>query len=237
MKCIDNAFKHVVTKLFSNDPSAKVSVYMHLKLTDPGPKGHPNFNYEYPPVNKESMLNKIQELTNTYPDIKIHHTLLDGEEISEHDLLSQLKARSRFTEHLGEDKFLKRSMFIHYNYEKCGVNILRLQEENKCVYDTFVYMRPDIIVSEDCNTIDTYDKDKVIFSSRRHEPDKDCLGGTGLIFIIPKKFFKNFFVDIMNIYRTDTGDRYKKLISAEEVGASALPYKVAKISNPEILRN
>ncbi len=164
LNCIDSQYTHLITKLFSNDPNAKVSVYMHIKLTDPGPKGLSGYNYSYEPVDREALLKKIKELMNQYPNIHIYHTILDGEEIGEEELFSQLKERSRFTEHLAEDKFLKRSMFIHYNYERCGVNILRLQKENNCEYDTFVYKRPDIYLKEDCKTIDTYYKKKLIIS-------------------------------------------------------------------------
>jgi len=236
MKCIDSQYNHIITRLFSNNPAAKVSVYMHIKLSDPGPKGLTDYNYTYAPVNREVLLEKIRDLMNQYPHIHIYHTILDGEEISEASLFSQLKGRSRFTGHLGEDKFLKRSMFIHYNYERCGVNILRLQKENNCVYDTFVYMRPDIHLTENCQTIDTYDKNKVMISLVGDISPPPHLGGSGLIYIIPKKYFKNFFVDIMNIYRTERDDYSEKLTAAEYVAAAAMPYEVVKIGNPSILR-
>jgi hypothetical protein len=236
MKCIDSQYNHIITRLFSNNPAAKVSVYMHIKLSDPGAKGLTGYNYTYAPVNREVLLEKIRDLMNQYPHIHIYHTILDGEEISEAPLFSQLKGRSRFTGHLGEDKFLKRSMFIHYNYERCGVNILRLQKENNCVYDTFVYIRPDIYLTENCQTIDTYNKNKVIMSLAGDISPPPHLGGSGLIYIIPKQYFKNFFVDIMNIYRTERADYSEKLTAAEYVAAAAMPYEVVKIGNPSILR-
>jgi hypothetical protein len=236
MKCIDNQYNHLITKLFSSEPNAKLYVYMHIKLTDPGPKGHPDFNHEYPPVIRQVLLKKIEDLMKQYPHINIYHTILDGEEISENDLFSQVKERSRFKNHLGEDKFLKRSMFIHYNYERCGINIVRLQKENNCVYDTFIYIRPDVYITEDCYTIDKYNKDKVTISQRNANPNDPCLGGTGLIYIIPKRFFKNFFVDIMNIYRGTAEAFSERLEAPEYVAAAAMPYEVAKISNPIILR-
>lgn len=237
MKCIDNQYKHLITKLFLNDSNAKISVYMHIKLSDPGPKGTPGDVYDYPTVDRSKLLEKINDLMVQYPHIHIYSTILDSDEISETDLFSQLKERSRFTGHLGEDKFLKRSMFIHYNYERCGINILRLQKENNCIYDTIVYTRPDIQITEDCQTIDKYNKDKIIISQRIDNPIDYPLDGAGLVYIIPKKFFKHFFVDIMNVYRTTNNTYTEELRAAEYVAAAAIPYEIAKVGNPIILRS
>ena len=236
MSCIDNCYAHLITRLFSNEPGARVSVYMHLKLTDPCAVIANDTEHAYAPVDREAMLEKIEELSNAYPEIKLHHTLLGAEEITESELFSQVNDRSRFTGLLADDKFLLRSMFIHYNYERCGANIRRLEKENGRSYDTYVYVRPDVLLTEDCATIDTYPRDKITISSKNKNPDNPDLSSTGLIYIIPKTLFSNFFVDIMNVYRTNTG--YEgRLDSAEYVAASAFPYQVANISNPIILRN
>jgi hypothetical protein len=236
MRCIDNCYTHLITKLFSNEPAAKVSVYMHLKLTDPGAVLAGDAVHQYVPVDREAMLKKIDELSSQYPHIKIHHTLLDGEEITESELLSQVTDRSRFTGMLADDKFLARSMFIHYNYERCGLNIERLQEENDTIYDTYIYVRPDILLTQDSYTIDKYSRDKVTISSKNNNPNDPDLNSTGLIYIIPKQLYTNFFVDIMNVYRINTG--YEgRLGEPEYVAIAAMPYEVANVSNPIILRN
>lgn len=236
LRCIDNCYRHLITKLFYNEPGMTVSVYMHLKLTDPGAVLANDSQHQYPPVDRGQMLRKINELSTAYPNIKIYHTLLDGEEIAESELLSQVEGRERFTGMLGDDKFLARSMFIHYNYERCGVNIKRLEKENGVTYDTYVYVRPDVLLTEDSDTIDKYPRDNVIISSKNNDPSNPDLASTGLIYIIPKSLFRNFFIDIMNVYRINRG--YEGRLDAPEyVAIAAFPYKVANVSNPIILRN
>jgi hypothetical protein len=188
--CIESIYTHVISKLFSQD--VKIFIYLYLKLSDPGPKGQQGWDYEYKQCDYNVILEEIHKIKTNYPMLNIEYKLLPGDEISDNDLLAQVKDRSLYNGFYAEDKKLLRGLHCHYNFEKCGNYILEKETSIQCKFDYIIYVRPDLYFFDSCNNITTFDTSKIITGTTDH------------IAIVPRNHINAFFFDRMNIYRNNT---------------------------------
>ena len=223
--CIDTCYNNIISKLFSNETI--IYIYLYLKLTDPGPKGYKNWDFIYESIEYTTLMNKINEMKNLYKDICIEYKILEDNEISDNDLLSQVKCREKYNGYYSEDSKLVRGMHSHYNFECCGKYILEKEEYIKSKFDYIIYIRPDLYFTKKCNSITTYSDVLVTLGTGPHDFNNDHLA------IIPRTQFKKFFFDRMNLYRNNTIDSFKY---PEEVYRSTIQYNVLNIGKYYIKR-
>ena len=88
--CIDSIYTNLISKLFPQD--VNIFIYLYLKLTDPGPKGKDNWNFQYKDNDYNIILDKIHKMKSEYPSLNIEYKLLHSNELSD-DELSSLFAR------------------------------------------------------------------------------------------------------------------------------------------------
>jgi len=222
--CIDSISTNLFFKLFPED--VNIYVYTYLKLTDPGPKGYEWWNFEYKDNNYDTVLNKIQNIQSKYP-IHIEHKLLNDDEISNSELLSQVKNRSLYTGFYSEDSKLLRGLNCHYNLEKCGNYILEKETSIQCKFDYIIYVRPDLFFTTCCNNIKTYNTSIVTLGKGPNLYNDDHLA------IIPREHLNAFFFDRMTIYRNNT---CKIFTTAEDVYHHTITYEVKPIGDYFIKR-
>ena len=220
--CIDSCYEHIITKLFQYT-NTNITILLYLKLNDPKHPGFDSFN----DINRNSIHNKINELKKY--GIHIESIILDDNEIKDMDILSQVKDRSKYIDFFDKDENLIRALQCHYNFEACGKKIIEYQKKNNIIFDTFVYVRPDLFFTKDCESIDKYSSTKVTL----------CMGSSNYAYddhaaIIPNKYFDNFFFKRMNTYRNNTTTNYKY---AEDVYLKTIDYEKKIFGNFEIKRD
>lgn len=191
--CFDSLYTQIISNLFGGD--FNIYVYLYLKLQDPGPKGVENWNFSYNDVEYNWLLNKINEFQDKYPSIKIEYKILNSNEISDYDLIIQVRDRSLYTGYLSKRDLLVRSMHFHYNLEKCGEYILEKENALQSKFDFIVWTRPDLFFFNKCYTIEMYDNSRITAATGPNDYDKDLLA------IIPRNHFDSFFFDRMKVYR------------------------------------
>lgn len=221
--CIDNCFKHIITKLFLNI-EVNIHIYFYLKINILEPRGDSNFVYE--DINYDDVINKITELKIKYNNITIDYLLLFDNEISDKELLLQVKDRTKYILNYSSDKILLRGMHSHYNFESCGNYIINKQIQNGYNYDYIIYTRPDIYFTDDCETIDKYDTSTVTIGERQHYYNDYTA-------IIPNKYLHAFFFDRMNFYRNNDEIFFD---TPEMIYLHTIKYNIAKIGNYYIKR-
>ena len=222
--CIDSICRSIILKLFSD---VNVYLYLYLKLSDPGPKGQEGWNFEYNNNDYDTILNKIQNIQSIYTWFNIEYKLLDGDSISNHELLSQVKNRSMYIGFFSEDDKLIRGMQCHYNFEECGKYILEKEASIQSKFDYIVYTRPDLYFTNDCNDIDTYNKSIVTIARGPLGYNCDHFA------IVPRDHMNSFFFDRMALYRNNT-DKY--FYFAEEVFWHTIQYEIIQIGDYFIKR-
>ena len=220
--CIDSCYEHIITKLFQYT-NTNITILLYLKLNDPKHPGFDSFN----DINRNAINNKINELKKY--GIHIESIILDDNEIKDMDILSQVKDRSKYIDFFDKDENLIRALQCHYNFEACGKKIIEYQKKNNIIFDTFVYVRPDLFFTKDCESIDKYSSTKVTL----------CMGSSNYAYddhaaIIPNKYFDNFFFKRMNTYRNNTTTNYKY---AEDVYLKTIDYEKKIFGNFEIKRD
>jgi len=220
--CIDSCYEHIITKLFQYT-NTTITVLLYLKLNDPK---HPGFD-SFSDINRTSIYNKLNELKKY--NIHVESIILNDNEIKDMDILSQVKDRSKYVEYFDNDENLIRALHCHYNFEVCGKKIIEYQKNKNILFDTFVYIRPDLFFTKDCETIDKYSSTKVTL----------CMGSSNYAYddhaaIIPKKYFDNFFFKRMNTYRTNTTTNYRY---SEDVYLKTIDYEKKEFGEFEIKRD
>ena len=203
--CIDSCYLHIISKLFLG-LDVNIHIYLYLKLTDPGPKGTPGWNFTYADVEYRFIENKINEIKDKY-GLSIDYKLLSNNEITDKELLSQVKDRSKYIDNYKNDKTLIRGLHCHYNLERCGNYILEKEASLGFQFNYYVYIRPDLYFTEDCAPIHTYDNSKVTLCSGCY-PDHSNGYANDHFAIIPKVYSKAFFFDRMNLYRNNTTNTF-----------------------------
>jgi hypothetical protein len=197
LNCIDSYIENVVTPLFNT----KNNIYLlfYLKLDDPGPKGQINWNYTYDKLDYNTVLNKVNSFKNIF---KVYHKIIETDEISNIDLLHQIKDRSKYTLFFDDDKKLLRAMHCHYNLEKCGELILNIEREQNINFNYIICSRPDLFFKIKSKHISSYRKDTI---TSGHGPLCPCQDHHALI---PRSFLDDFFFKRMQVYRTNTNREF-----------------------------
>lgn len=224
--CIDSIYTHLISKLFPQD--VNIFIYFYLKLLDPGPKGQDGWNFEYKDVDYNLIVDKIHKIKTDYPMLNIEYKLLLCDEISDNELITQVKDRSLYTGYYSKDSVLLRGLHCHYNLEKCGIYILEKEKDIQCKFDYIIYVRPDLFFIDCCNNIKTYNTDLTILGEGPNYYNNDHIA------IIPRNQLNDFFFDRMNIYRKNTITHFT---SPEEVYQYTIKYEVKSIGAYYIKRD
>ena len=204
------------------DTNTNIIILFYLKLNDTKNPVFKSFNV----IDKKSVINKLNELKKY--NIHIESIILDDNELNDLEILSLVKDRSKYLE-FNNDQNLIRALQCHYNFEACGKKILSIQKENNIEFDTFVYIRPDLFFTKDCENINKYSSTKVTLG----------LGSSNYAYddhtaIIPKSYFYPFFFERMEIYRNNTTQKYGY---AEAVYLKTIDYEKKELGNFEIKRD
>jgi hypothetical protein len=222
--CVDSAYEHVISKLFLG-VKTNISIFLYLKLTDPGPRK--DFINIYVDCDINAIEKKIHELRDAH-NVRIDYKLINGDEISDSELLSLVKDRTKYVgQYYGDDKTLLRGMHCHYNFERCGQFVLEKENDMNIKFDYIIYIRPDLYFTESCETIDKYDCSKTTFGIGGNIYHNDHIA------IVPRIFFSQFFFDRMNVYRNNTEHKF---ITPETVYWCTQPYNTVKIGSYYIKR-
>jgi len=199
LECIDNTIDKIIFNLTPVE-EFNIFVYFYLKLKNPGPRNEQNYNFTYTDLNHDYLLNKINIIKEKYNNLFFDYKILEDNEISDNELLLQIKDRSKYIgQHYGNDEILLRGVHCHYNFEKCGQYILNKEKEN-ITFDYIIYIRPDLYFSSNCQHINNYSSSKVTLA-RCYEGDSDIC--TDHFAIIPRNYFYSFFFGRMDIYRNN----------------------------------
>jgi hypothetical protein len=221
LDCIDSCYEHIITKLFKNT-NTTITVLFYLKLNDPKHPYFDSFNY----INRNCIDDKLNELKKY--NIHIESIILNDNQMSDLEILSSVKDRSKYVEYFDKDENLIRALQCHYNFEACGQKILSYQKENNIEFDVFVYIRPDLFFTKDCEMIHKYSNTIVTLGigSSNYAYDDHAA-------IIPKEYFYTFFFDRMITYLTNTTNNYRY---AEDVYLKTIEYEKKELGHFEIKR-
>lgn len=199
LECFDSCYKNII-----NEIGNKNSVILfYLKLDDPGPKGQDGWNYNY----KKNIKTQIEEKIDIYKINKIK-IILDTDEINDKLLLKEVHNRNLFIKFLNEDSKLARAMQCHYNLYRCGEIIKEYEKVNNIIFNTFVYIRPDLYFEKKIVNYNLKNFNKIIVALKFKNYKSD------LFAIVPRKYFKEFFIDRFLFYKTNTN---YKVNNAEEI--------------------
>jgi hypothetical protein len=224
--CFDSLYNHIISNLFSQD--YKIYIFLYLKLTDPGPKGQDGWNFEYKDVDCNMVLDKINQIKNNYSNLNIEYKLLESNEITDNELMSQVKERSLYTVHYEDDKIFLRGLHCHYNFEKCGTYILEKEKSIQCNFDYIIYVRPDLFFTDNCHNIEMYNKNIITLGEGPNVFNNDHIA------IIPRNYLNEFFFDRINVYRNNTVNIFH---SPEQVYWHTIQYEVKPIGAYYIKRS
>jgi hypothetical protein len=226
ISCIDSVYDHLISKLFT--PDVNIYIYLYLKLSDPGPKGQFGWNFEYENVDYNILLDKINTFKTNHPAINIDYKILLDNEITDNELMAQVKDRSLYIDCYAKDNVFLRGLHCHYNFEKCGTYILEKENDIQSKFDYIIYVRPDLFFVNDCDDIGTYNTSIITLCEGPNSYNNDHMA------IVPRDHFNAFFFDRMNVYRNNT---LKCFISPEEVYWHTITYEVKPIGKYYIKRD
>lgn len=181
----------------------KPDILFYLKSFDPGAKGQKNRNYDYKQYTKD----EINVIVNKKEYNKF--ILIDKEDYTEEEMYQQLKNRNMYKGFLdthidNEDlkypskKHIIRGMYQHYNMEKCGNYIQKIEKEKNYKYDLIVYMRPDIFFIKKCPHYSSFNLN--LINVPLYRKNTACID---YFSFMPRKYLKEFFFDRMNFWRTN----------------------------------
>lgn len=223
--CIDSIYLNIISELF--DDTYEIYLYLYLKLSDPGPKNQEGWNFSYDKINKDKLIEKI----NNYSFLKIIYKINENNEISDNDLLQQVKNRNLFNSNndfgYSIDSCFLRGLHCHYNFEKCGNNILEIENENNIKFNYIIYIRPDLFFTKKCDKIETYNNELVTFGTGPNIENMDHIA------IIPRNFLNKFFFGRMEIYRNNNDVIFT---NPEDVYKYNINYEIKDIGNYFIKR-
>jgi len=225
--CVDSCYENIISSFVSPLEKYAIHLYLYLKLTDPGPKGQYDFDFTYKDVEKNALIEKIKEMQEEYPACSLEYKIVPDNEISDIDIMSQVKARTKYDQCFDRDSVLLRALHCHYNFERCGNYILEKEAAIGDTFQTIVYIRPDLYFIQKCESIDTYHSSIVTLGEGPYVQNNDHLA------IIPRKYLEAFFLDRMEVYRTNTETMFG---SPEDVYWNTIPFEVKPIGKYYIKR-
>ena len=199
LDCIYSICDNIIIKLFPEGYT--IYIYLYLKLTDPGPKGQHDWNFLYHDIDYNALINKINELKERHYSFNIEYKILTTNEITDEELMSQVKNRNLYNGYYSEDNHLIRGLQCHYNFVQCGNYILEKEKSIQFQFDYIIYIRPDLFFTSNCNHIDTYSKNIVTLGGYPNSYNNDHIA------IIPRNWLNAFFFDRNNLYKTNN-DHY-----------------------------
>lgn len=194
--CFDSIYDKLISKLCQEN--CNIYIYLYLKLTDPGPKGQGGWDFYYNDIDPNVLLDKINKTAEKYTSLKIAYKLLVSNEISDSDLMAQVKDTQLYTGLFGRYNVLLRGLHCHYNLECCGKFILETEQNLQFKFDYLIYVRPDLFFEDFSDKIEMYSKSIITLGKGPNECNYDHLA------IIPRKHFESFFFERMNLFRNNT---------------------------------
>jgi len=222
LNCFDSCEINIISKLFNTNTN--IHLFFYLKLDDPGPKIGTGCEYTYLKSNYNDIFDKINNITKYKCFIKI----LNTNEETDENLKSLVKDRNKYIgRHLGSELEYIRALHQYYNFEKCYEFITKIELEYNIKYDYSVFIRPDLYFTKKCKNINEYIKNKVIIGKGPYPNVNDHLS------IIPRRFFKHFFLDRMELLRTNDTEFFSV---TEEIYRRTIPYYEDEIGNYYIKR-
>jgi len=230
VECINSCYNNLILKLFEG-LEYNIYIYLYLKLIDSGPKGIDGHNFTYNTTDHDTILQKIQDLKDKYVDICIEYKIIDTNEITDDELLSQVKDRDLYHTYLNTDSKLLRAMHCHYNLECCGKYILEKEKAIQINFNYIIYTRPDIYFTRQCGPINVYKLNSFIMMGCV-DPCVSCYPDD-LVAVIPRNHLDVFFFGRMNIYRHNTTTRFGM---AEEIYWYNIPRNPSRLGKYYIKR-
>ena len=201
LECFDSCYEHLISKLFVSNTPDNTHVLLYLKCDDPGPKNQDGWRFEYPSIDTHEFRDNIDWLTKTY-NVTFHVHVLESNEISDEELLSQVKRRDLYYYFLAIDCNLLRALHCHYNMERCNDIIESIQTR----FDYYVYVRPDLYFSGPCKHINEYAPNKIICGEGPYPGSaEDHLA------LIPRRYKNDFLAGRMNLFRNNVTERFDRV--------------------------
>jgi hypothetical protein len=224
-------YENIIEKLFKKNTPENTHLLFYLKCDDPGPKKQIGWNFSYPIIDKEKLSKKLLSLSKEYPKVTFHINLLETNEIEDNKLLNQVKDRSKYIQFFEDDEKLVRSMHCNYNLEQVNKLVKKIEKYKKIVFDYYIYVRPDLFFTSPSKNISEFPADKIILGFLHENSIADHIS------IIPKKYAREFFNGIMNIFRTNDTTLYRyneeiymKHIEGKYVGSFIGGYYIKRCS-------
>jgi hypothetical protein len=228
LDCFDSIYNNVIIKLFPEEPSYNIYLYLYLKLHDPGPKGQPGWDFEYKDIEYNILIEKINEIKDKYVNLNVDYKILSTDAISDQEIMLKVKERNLYINTFASDNFLARALNCHYNLEQCGLYILDKERIANIKFDYLMYIRPDLFFTEPCNTIDTYNQSVVTLGTGPNDYNNDHIA------LVPRQHLESFFFDRIKVYENNTTHEFD---SPERVYWHTIVFEVKPIGNYYIKRS
>jgi hypothetical protein len=136
LQCFDSCYSRIINQLDKDKPK---TLFFYLKLSDPGPKHMNNWNFVYKDVSHDDILRKLDEIRKI-ENVLVYYKLVYTNEISDSDLIKQVRHRAMYIDFLSIDDHLLRALHFFYNLESCGKYILKKEKENGYKYTNIIYI-------------------------------------------------------------------------------------------------
>lgn len=172
-------------------------------------------------------MEKIKEMQEKYPACRIEYKIVSDNEISDMDIMDQVRDRTKYNPCFDRDSILLRALHCHYNFERCGNYILEKEAAIGDKFQTIVYIRPDLYFIQKCESIYAYDSTIVTLGEGPYVQNNDHLA------IIPRTHLEAFFLDRMKVYQTNMETMFG---SPEDVYWHTIPFEVKPIGKYYIKR-
>ena len=122
--------------------------------------------------------------------------------------MESVKTRELYTGFNEQNEHFIRALHIAYNLERAGQILLDIEKERGAEFDTVVYIRPDLFFTGEAGHLSDYVLNEAIFCTGTSYYSYDHFA------ILPRAYMKKFFLDKMEIYRTNTE---KEFVTRQEV--------------------
>ena len=143
IQCIDSCYDNIISQLFLNN-NYNIYIYLHLKLLDHDLKEQKKWNLINKNIDYNSLIQKINDIKSKYKDISIEYNIILNNEITNNELLNQVKDRSKYCSYYAIDNILYYGLHNYYDFESCGKYILEKEKSIENTFDYIIYMRPDL---------------------------------------------------------------------------------------------
>ena len=225
LECFDTCFQKVICQLCPNADPCKVTLIFYMKLTDPGPKQQVDYDFTYKDNNYDETIQKIEAYR--AKGFKLYHKILFHSEINDIDLMLSVSRRDLYTEFNEQDHHFIRALHIAYNLERAGQMLLDIEKKRGFEFDTVIYIRPDLFFTGEARPLSEYVLNEAIFCTGTSDYSYDHFA------IMPRALMKSFFLDKMEIYRTNNE---KEFFTPEHMYTHTVPHRIEMIAEYYIKR-